>query len=123
MKTADMMQDAKQDHRTKDAQKPRSKERIRRVLELVAEIRGVNAESILLTQRESERVASARSMAMAACVAVGVPLCHVARAFRRDWATVWVAEVRASRQYQNSANYRTEWDKITAGLHSSDIES
>lgn len=107
----------KTDLRTKDAQKPRSKVTIRIVIERVAEIRGVDAAQLLLTNRESERVASARSLAMAACAAVGVPLCHVARTFRREWQTVWSAEGMASRRYQNSASFRAEWNKITAGLH------
>lgn len=109
--------DTKTDQRTKDALKPLSKGRIQTIVERVAEVRGVEAKELFLTRRESEKVASARSLAMAACGAVGVPLCHIARAFGRQWQTVHSAEMQASRRYRNSANFRVEWDKITAGLH------
>lgn len=105
------------DHRTKDEEKPRSKGRIQVIVERVAEVRGVDARALFLMRRESERVAGARSVAMAACCAVGIPICHIARAFGRQWNTVHSAEMQASRRYRNSASFRAEWDKITEGQH------
>lgn len=96
-----------------------SREKIRVIVERVAEVRAVDAVKMLNGTREIERIASARSMAMAACVAVNVPLCHVARVFKRQWATVYQAEAIACRRYRNSANYRREWDLVTKGMYGS----
>ena len=110
----------KPDRRTKDTAKPRSKGQIQIIVERVAELRGVAAADLFLRRRESETVASARSLAMAACCSVGVPLCHIARAFGRQWQTVYSAEMQASRRYRNSAVFRHQWDTITRGMNESE---
>lgn len=105
------------DLRTKDAVKSRSKDQIQTIVERVAEVSGVAAADLFLRQRESETVARARTLAMAACCSVGVPLCHVARAFGRQWQTVYSAEKQAARRYRNSSVFRRQWDTITRGMN------
>ncbi len=103
------------DARTRDHERGRSKATILRIVEQVAELRGVGWEAIFSRRRECERVASARTLAMAACAAAGVPLCHVARAFSRTWETVYSAETNCSRRYRTSAGFRREWQQLTGG--------
>lgn len=87
--------------------------KILRVVELVAELRQVDALKIMSVLREREQIAWARSMAMAVCVEIGVEKCHVARAFRRDWSTIHQAVRMAENRYRHSVAYRTQWDWIT----------
>ena len=87
--------------------------KILRVVELVAEMRHVEALKIMSLVREREEIASARSMAMAVCVEIGVEKCHVARAFRRNWSTIQQAIHMSENRYRHSTAYRTQWDWIT----------
>ncbi len=112
-----MPNNGKPDHRTKDREKSRSRERIRVICERVMEIRGVEVETLFLTRRRDNRqAASARSLAMAACCATGIPLCHVARAFGRSWSTVHGAEMIASKRGAGALQSEMATDLgITAG--------
>jgi len=102
------------DHRTCDHLKGRSKGIILSVVTAVAEIRGVDPRAMFGRNRGNWKVAGAKSMAMGICGYLGVPICHVARAFGRDWSTVYSAEMTCSRRYRNSSAFRLEWDNITA---------
>jgi chromosomal replication initiation ATPase DnaA len=83
-----------------------------RLVAAVAVVRGVEWQLLFSPRRECERVASARAFAMALCACEHVPLCHIARAFGRDWSTVYSAEQTCARRYRQSAAFRTEWDSI-----------
>lgn len=104
-----------EDHRTCDHERGRSKERILRLVEAVAVVRLVEWRLLFSPHREAEKVAGARVLAMAVCAAQGVPLCHIARAFGRTWATVYSAEQSCARRYRHSAAFREEWDELTRG--------
>ena len=94
----------------------RSRKKIHAVVEAVAAVRAVDAKLMMSIYRESEPVASARTFAMAACHAVGVPLVHTALAFRRQWQTVYCAETQCSNRYRNSAKFRAEWDTLVSTI-------
>lgn len=88
--------------------------KITRVVELVAEARSVSPLLIMSNRRECESIASARSMAMALCVEIGIEPCHIARAFRRCWETSYHALKVSETRYRNSAAFRAQWDRIKA---------
>ena len=104
------------DHRTCDHLKGRSKGIILRVVTEVSEARGVDFREMFVGEWKRDRVSAARTLAMGICGSMGVPVCHIARAFGRTWATVYSAEMTCSRQYRKSSEFRKEWDRI-AGSH------
>jgi len=104
------------DHRKQNYERGRSKGHILTMVQRVAELRGVEAALLLSEKRGTEAIASARSLVMAACATMGVPLCHIARTFQRKWETVYTAELTCARRYRNSAKFRKEWDEMTRDL-------
>lgn len=104
------------DHRRRDFERGRSKTQIKQVLERVVVLRSVTHKDLIAAKGGDKGVLEARSLAMAACAAVGVPLCHIARTFNRNWATVYTAERKNAERYRKSEDFRKEWDSITKGL-------
>jgi hypothetical protein len=105
------------DHRChRQFERGRSRKKILAVCEHVATVRRVDGRLLFSPRRESEPVASARTFAMAACHAVGVPLVHTALAFRRQWQTIYSAENQCACRYRNSATFRAEWDTLVSTL-------
>ena len=112
------------DRRRQDFERGRSKRVIFKVVERVAELRKVATADLLAPAigKKAEEAArnkpvlEARSMAMAACAAAGAPLCHISRAFGRNWATVYQAERKNAERYRKSEEFRKEWDSVVKGL-------
>jgi hypothetical protein len=67
-------------------------------------------------KREHPAIADARVLAMGLCCAQDVPICIVARAFKRTWQTVYGAEEHCSRRYQASKRFRAEWDALATAV-------
>lgn len=96
----------------RQAIRSKSSRHIIRVVELVAKARDVEWQSIFSQSRGSKSVADARVFSIALCCAHGVPQYMVARAFQRNWATVFSAERRCSQLYQEVPDFRKEWDSL-----------
>jgi|GEM_PF-3128984 len=103
----------KQDLRRRDFERGRSKQQILTIVERVVALRGVEAAPLFSEKRGKEEIASARTLVMASCAAMGVPLCHIAKTFQRKWETVYSAEMTCANRYRNSAKFRKEWDELT----------
>lgn len=84
------------------------------VVDQVASLRGVDPALILSPLRESEKAASARLFAMGACIAKGIRFSTVAETFRRDWATIYRAEVMMQRRLKSSTAFLAEWQAVAA---------
>lgn len=105
------------DKRRQDFERGRSKKQIKQVLERVVVLRAVTGKDLIAAKGGDKATLEARSLAMAACAAVGVPLCHIARTFNRNWATVYTAERKNAERYRANPEFRKEWDSIVKGLH------
>lgn len=98
------------------AEKRKSARMIQLVVERVASVRSVPAVAVVISGCECQRIAAARSLAMALCVEAGVPTFHVARAFQRNWATVYAARRYHNRRRSAHEAFRTEWHNLLKGL-------
>ena len=106
----------KLDRRRRDSEKEKSIAVVTHVVNHVAALSGVEWKELMERRRGRPVVASSRSMAMAACVTLGVPICHVARAFNRESKVVYVACEISRRRCANSASFRDHWNDITQAL-------
>jgi hypothetical protein len=88
------------------------------IVEQVATVRKVDWKLLFSPDRGNDAVSSARVLAMGLCAALEVPQFIVARAFSRNWATVYSAEVRCSTLYRKNAKFRKEWDTLVAACGS-----
>ncbi len=98
----------------RQARKGKCTRQILHVVESVATLRQVPWVKLFSPDRESDAVSSARVVAMGLCCALGVPQYMVARAFSRNWATVFSAEKRCSKLYRAKPEFRKEWDGLAA---------
>lgn len=71
-----------------------ARQRLEHAFEVVAREYGVSARDLISEERGKERVSSARVAAMALACAVAVSPAMVAKALRRNWATVRSARER-----------------------------
>lgn len=100
--------------RVRKGERDKSAVKIIRIVEAVATLRGVNWRDMFALERGTDPVSAARVFAMAACGAAGVPIFHTSRAFGRNWATIYSAEMRCGRLYRSSKQFRAEWDGVTS---------
>lgn len=105
---------AERERRRKErlSQRRKSQCRIATIVEQVALARGVEWTHLFSPERCCDATSAARVLAMGLCATLDVPQFLVARAFSRNWATVYSAEVRCSTLYRKSPTFRTEWDAI-----------
>ncbi len=96
----------------RQAIRSKSTRQILRIVENVAASRQVEWQAMFRKDRGSNQVSAARVFAMGLCCAMEVPQFIVARAFGRDWASVFSAEKRCSKLYRESATFRREWDAL-----------
>lgn len=82
------------------------------IVERVATLRKVDWHQLFAIERGSPAVASARVLAIGLCTALDVPQFIVAKAFSRNWATIYKAEIRCSTLYRTNPKFRKEWDKL-----------
>ena len=90
----------------------KSQSRIVTIVEHVAAARGIDWKQLFSPDRGCDATSAARVLAMGLCTALDIPQFLVARAFSRNWATVYSAEVRCSTLYRKSPTFRTEWDTL-----------
>lgn len=102
------------DRRRKDPLKPQSKRLIAEIVGKVMEIRQIEYTALL--KGKSAKELATRSLAMAACAVAGVPLCHIARTFGKNWATIYSARRNTLRKWETSPEIRAEWKLIFADL-------
>jgi hypothetical protein len=102
----------------RQARKSRASRVIVQVVEMVAKRRGVKYQAMISLDRGTPAAADARVLAMGLCCALEVEQFIVARAFNRDWATIYSAQVRCSSLYGRKANkaFRKEWDELFSAV-------